>query len=267
MSSNYGSLLREWRKLRRFSQLELSLESGTSARHISFLESGRATPSREMVLSLAQTLELPFAATNNALMAAGFAPVYPSLAANDERLLAVNQAMAVMLDNHDPFPAIVFDQNWVLKKFNRCAACLFGAFGVQIGDNLLQTIIDLADEDSPLQNWQEVADLIALRLRTEISQAGSNPVLERSLEKLNELRARSTPSVTELTARQLGDAHEAKAVIPLQLQVGDNQLRLFSMIAQFGSVQEIALAELRIELYFPQDAASRELLQNLPISD
>lgn len=257
----FGSLLKDWRTTRRFSQLELSLAAGASARHISFLESGRAGPSRAMVLRLAETLELPLATTNSALLAAGFAPVYPELAAGDERLSAANLALDLLLSNHQPLPAIVFDSRWTLRRLNASAELLFGRLGITVGDNLVSGLIDMGVEDGPLCNWLEVTALIIARLRTEITHMGSSAHLEPLLQQLCEQRD------------QMLDGHrdddiilvdEASPLIPLRLRLGKHTLSMFSMIVQFGSVQEITLADLRIELYFPEDEATRKFINELP---
>lgn len=255
--TTFGTLLKDWRTTRRFSQLDLSLAAGASARHISFLESGRAGPSREMVLRLAETLELPLATTNSALLAAGFAPVYPELAADDERLSAANQAVDLLLSNHEPLPAIVFDSHWTLLRLNTSAELLFGQLGIVVGDNLVSGLIDMGVEDGPLCNWLEVATLIIARLRTEITHMGSVVQLEPLLQQLCKQRDQM---LIEHRDESIASIDEASPIIPLRIRVGEQRLSMFSMIVQFGSVQEITLADLRIELYFPEDDATRSFL-------
>lgn len=261
--TTFGTLLRDWRTTRRYSQLELSLAAGASARHISFLESGRAGPSRDMVFRLAETLELPLATTNSALLAAGFAPVYPELAADDERLSAANKAVDLLLSNHEPLPAIVFDRRWTLLRLNTSAEILFKQLGVGTGDNLVRGLIGLGVENGPLRNWLEVAALIIARLRTEIAHAASDSHLESLLEHLctrrDQMLAYQPQERTSVAALE----SSTDPVIPLRLRLGERTLSMFSMIVQFGSVQEITLADLRIELYFPEDDDTRSFIEEL----
>ena len=261
--TNFGSLLRTWRTTRRFSQLGLSLAAGASARHISFLESGRAGPSREMVLRLAETLEMPHATTNNALLAAGFAPVYPTLTADDKRMSAANKAVDLLLSNHEPLPAIVFDNRWTLLRMNTGAERMFGQLGFAVGDNLVSGFVGLEIQNGPLHNWLEVAVLISARLRTEIAHAGSDAHLSSLLEQLCKRREEVSGNPNDDSAFAGTSTAETVPLIPLRLRAGEQMLSMFSMIVQFASVQEITLADLRIELYFPENEATRSFIVEL----
>ena len=244
MASEFGALLKDWRKLRRFSQLDLSLEAEMSARHLSFLESGRSNPSRAMVLRLAEALQLPRSAANQALNAAGFAPVYPSLSEEAPELAPVNQAITAMLDQHDPFPGYAIDRHWNLVNSNKGAQMILAMASPGGPANLIDILIKCAGLDL-IENWDEVAVLSLARLRTEILELGGD-------EHLSALAARLA-SHERVGGVDMGAINLNQAVIPTIFRIGENRLSLFSVIAQFGSVQDIRAGEVRIELMFPMD--------------
>ncbi|MEH6828544.1 helix-turn-helix domain-containing protein [Parasphingorhabdus sp.] len=244
MPSEFGAILKDWRKTRRFSQLDLSLEAEMSARHLSFLESGRANPSRTMVLRLAEALQLPRPAANQALHAAGFAPVYPSLSDDAPELAPVHQAIATMLDHHDPFPGYAIDRHWNVVGSNQGAQMILALASPDAPANLIDILINCAGLDL-IENWDEVAVLSLSRLRTEILELGGD-------EQLSAL-ARRLASHERVQNVDMGSINLNQAVIPTIFRVGENRLSLFSVIAQFGSVQDTRAGETRIELMFPMD--------------
>ena len=180
MASEFGAILKDWRKTRRFSQLDLSLEAEMSARHLSFLESGRANPSREMVLRLSEALQLPRPAANQALNAAGFAPVYPSLSDDAPELAPVHQAISAMLDHHDPFPGYAIDRHWNVVNSNQGAQMLLALASPGGPANLIDILINSAGLDL-IKNWDEVAILSLSRLRTEILELGVAVLGDRAI--------------------------------------------------------------------------------------
>ena len=244
MPSEFGAILKDWRKTRRFSQLDLSLEAELSARHLSFLESGRANPSREMVLRLSQALQLPRPVTNQALHAAGFAPVYPSLSDDAPELAPVQQAIATMLDHHDPFPGYALDRHWNIVGHNQGAQMIVAQASADRPPNLIDILIESASLDL-VENWDEVALLSLSRLRTEILELGGD-------EQLSVLAARLAAH-ERLGKVDMGSINLNQAVIPTIFRLGEIRLSLFSVIAQFGSVLDIRAGETRIELMFPMD--------------
>ena len=244
MPSEFGAILKDWRKVRRFSQLDLSLEAEMSARHLSFLESGRANPSRSMVLRLSEALQLPRPAANQALNAAGFAPVYPSLSDDAPELEPVNQAIATMLDHHDPFPGYAIDRHWNIVASNTGAEMIIALAAPGGPANLIEILIACAGLDL-IENWDEVAVLTLSRLRTEILELGGDETLSAMAGRLaGHERVRQV---------DMGSIDLNQAVIPTIFRVGEERLSLFSVIAQFGSVQDIKAGETRIELMFPMD--------------
>jgi len=215
-----------------------------SARHLSFLESGRSNPSRAMVLRLSEALQLPRPAANQALHAAGFAPVYPSLSDDAPELAPVNQAIATMLDQHDPFPGYAIDRHWNIVASNKGAEMLVALASPDGPPNLIDILMATATLDL-IENWDEVAVLSLSRLRTEILELGGD----------DELSAMASRLASHERVRQvdMGSINLNQAVIPTIFRFGENRLALFSVIAQFGSVQDTRAGETRIELMFPID--------------
>ena len=244
MQSEFGSILKQWRKVRRFSQLDLSLEAELSARHLSFLESGRSKPSREMVLRLTDALQLPRPAANQALNAAGFAPVYPSLPDDAPELAPVNEAIETMLAHHDPYPGIAVDRHWNVVKSNQGAQMLLALASPDGTANMMDILLNSAGLDL-IENWDEVAMLSLTRLRTEILELGGDEQLSAIMQRLAEHERVKKIDMSAINLNQ--------AVIPTILKVGETRLSLFSTIAQFGSVQDTKAGETKIEMMFPMD--------------
>ena len=253
MTVQFGSLLRNWRKSRRMSQLDLALGAEVSARHLSFLETGRATPSRGMVLHLCETLQIPRAARNQMLKVAGFAEFYPDSGLNAADLAHVRQAIDWTLTRHDPFPAIAFDRHWRIIALNRAAMWLLGAVDVQQGDSLLQALVHSEKLRSAVDNWDEAVRHLVARLRTESAGWGGDAVLDAAADELTQTLGPTVPAALS-------------AVIPTRYRLGDTVLSLFSTIAQFGSAEDIMLTELRIELMFPSDPDTQAILMAGPQS-
>lgn len=253
MPSDFGVALREWRQRRRLSQLELGLAATVSARHISFLETGRARPTRGMVLRLCEQLRVPRAARNRLLHAAGLAPAYAARPMSADDVRPLHDAVAWTLARHAPYPAFAVDRHWTLKAMNPPAATLFGAVGLRCDDSLIAALAENARLRAALEDLDTVIAAAIARLRTELGYLGGDPVLEAGIERL--ARAHVPPA---------GDDHAVlPAFIPTRLRLGEKTVSLFSTLAQFGSVEDIALAELRIELMFPADAGSRETVMAL----
>ncbi len=239
--TEFPNSLRTWRRARRFSQLDLALEAEVSARHISFLETGRARPSRDMIARLGEALQLPLDARNQMLMHAGFAARYPKRAWNDEDMAPIRAAVDHMLTGHAPFPALALDKHWTVLQMNRAAAALFGQLGVSMGDSLLDLMVS---EHLPgvVENWPEVAHHTAHRLRTESAALGGVERLDRVADQLLQVPA---PKKVPLGP-----------VVATRLRNGPMRLALFATIAQFGTPEDLLLDDLKIELYFPADAAT-----------
>jgi transcriptional regulator with XRE-family HTH domain len=241
--ADFGPALKEWRTTRRMSQMDLALSAGVSARHLSFLETGRARPSRGMVLRLCDELSVPNAGRNQLLTAAGMAPAYASRAPDAEDLKPLKEAVAWMLDNHAPYPAMALNRHWQLEAMNGPAAMMLSASGLQLGDSLIEALVSNEALRGALDNLEEVERHTLARLRTELTHFGRDPVIERAVEALQ--------------ARVSRDDAVLPAVIPARYRLGDQVLSFFSTIAQFGTTGDLAMSELKVELMFPADDATR----------
>jgi transcriptional regulator with XRE-family HTH domain len=249
--SKFGSMMKEWRGMRRFSQLDLAMAADMSARHLSFLETGRAQPSRTMVLRLVQALEMPRPVANQALQRAGYAAYFPEVAADSPELAPVRRAVDLTLKRHDPFPGVAVDRHWNIVSANKAGALLMAMNPPKAGmrPNLIEMLIN-AHDTALVENWAEVAALAVIRLRGEIIMLGGDPVLQGMADRLAEITRHRVDVKADLNLDQ--------AVIPTLLRLGEVRLSLFSTIAHFGSVQDVQAGEMRIELMFPMDEATEQ---------
>ena len=245
----FGALLKDWRRRRRASQLDLALGADVSARHVSFIETGRSQPSRAMVLRLAAELDVPHAARNEWLTAAGYAEAYPARPLDAEETKAARQAVAWMLERHDPFPAFALDRHWRIVSRNAACARLLGLFDVGEGDSIIDAFLDNRMLQEAVVNRAEIAAHTRSRLRAESARYGGDPVLDEAIGRLT---------------RMLGDEAETldgdAAFVPIRYRLGDLELSLFSSFSHFTSARDVALAELRVEMMFPADDATRARL-------
>lgn len=258
-SRNFPSLVRQWRHFRRLSQLDLALAAEVSQRHVSWLETGRSTPSREMVLRLAEAMDVPLRERNVLLRAAGYAPVYAESGLDEPVMQPVLQALKRMLDHHEPLPAVVVDRLWNVRMQNGAAERLLGAGGdpaamideVGMGDQLnlaLLTVHPLGLRRF-IANWDDVAPTFVRRLRGE-AMATDDADVQQWLARLLELAgpvADGTPVMESLLP-----------VLPLELNIDGLELGLFSVMSTFGTPQDVTTDELRIEAFYPTDAKTAE---------
>ncbi|TAM11589.1 MAG: XRE family transcriptional regulator [Nevskiaceae bacterium] len=268
-TDGFGDLMRRWRSTRKFSQLDLALTAGVSQRHVSFLESGRAAPSREMVQQLGEALDVPLRERNHLLLAAGFAPVFQERSLDHPDMAAVLDALRITLKHHEPNPAIVVDRNWNLLMAN---AAFERAFAV-LGDleamwprvcpdgkrNVLKLTFHPDGVREHIVNWREMALLMLLRTRRE-AESRANSVLAALVDEILDY-----PGIPRRW--RLQDWHQAPPpILPLEFAVGDVCLRLFSMIATFDTAQDVTADELRIESFFPADDDSAAMLRSLALT-
>ena len=251
MQNQFGGALREWRARRRVSQLDLSLSAGVSSRHIAFLETGRARPSRAMVMRLGEALNVPRAERNRMLDAAGFRPAWTERRQDSSEMAPVMDAMRRIMDRHDPYPAFALDRHWRAVSANQSGAFVLSAFGLETGGSLLDAMMESGRAQEMIENWPEVAAHMLTRLRTESAHFGGDPVLDRAAALLA-----ADPAVAKLPVH-----HEMPPISPARYRLGGQIFSVFSTIAQFGSAEDIALADLRIELLFPADEQTRELFE------
>jgi len=246
---SFGTVLKSWRQTRRLSQLDLALQTGVSARHVSFLETGRSQPSRGMVLRLSDELNLPFSARNQMLMSAGLSPSYGDRDLDDDEMRPVQQALRWTLDRHAPYPGIALGRHWQLTHLNTPAERLLGVLGVGVGDNMIEALVSNPLARAALVNFDEVVLHLISRLHVEIAYFGQDAELERLVSLLE------GTGVPETKGQGI-----RPALLPAIYRFGDLELSLFSTISQFGSAEDIALSELRIELMFPADETTRQAL-------
>jgi transcriptional regulator with XRE-family HTH domain len=254
-----GDHLREWRQRRRMSQLDLALEADISARHLSFVETGRSAPSREMVLHLAEQLEIPLRDRNLLLVSAGFAPIFPERSLDDPALQAARRAMDLVLKGHEPYPAVAVDRHWTLVAANAAIPPLLAG----ISPDLLEPPVyvlrltlhpqGLAPRILNLPEWR--AHLLA-RLRHHVDLT-ADPALLELLRDLSELPAPRTQS------RPGARVDAAEIVVPMRLQTDAGVLDLFSTTTVFGTPVDITLSELAIESFFPANGATADALRAL----
>jgi transcriptional regulator with XRE-family HTH domain len=254
-----GDLLRQWRQRRRLSQLDCAVAADISTRHLSFLETGRSLPSREMLLHLADLLEVPLRERNTLLMAAGFAPVFREHALSDPALQAARAAVERVLQGHEPFPALAVDRHWSLLAANSAVPRM-----LQVADPaLLQPPINvlrvslhprgLAPHIVNLGAWREH---LFIRLRRQIEVSG-DATLAALLE---ELKGYPGPTYSPTEAERL----QSSFIVPIQLAVGDSVLSFISTTTVFGTPLDVTLSELAIEAFLPADAeTARKVLDGV----
>ncbi len=247
--NTFGAMLKKWRMLRRYSQLQLAIEIDVSSKHISFLETGRSSPSREMVLKIGLFLYLPKREINQGLLVAGFAPEFPELSSEHKDLKPIFMAIQTMIDNHMPYPALVLNQNWDVVNVNDSAKLMLTEVGYSGFSNLIEAMISDNPETSKILNWHETASAVLSRLRYEISVLGGSDYLE-GLEQ--ELAKRLAPN------NEFLGAEGEQIAISTRLEIKGKELSFFSMITQLGTVQDAIVSELRIELMFPLDDQTRD---------
>jgi transcriptional regulator with XRE-family HTH domain len=245
--NQFAQSLKTWRRTRRYSQLELAHEADVSARHLSFLETGRANPSRDMIQKLGDALSMPLAARNQLLAHAGFATRYQQRSWEADDMAPIREAVEYMLKQHEPYPAFAVDRNWTILKVNQAAALLFGMMGVSAGQSLIDVMLR-EDVQAIIENWPEVAHHSAHRLRTESAARGGVEALENAADAF---------ACAPDPGQPLGP------VVPTIYRLGETRLSLFSTIAQFGTPEDLSLDDLKIELFFPSDVETRLLLENM----
>ncbi|MFL5200930.1 MAG: helix-turn-helix domain-containing protein [Microvirga sp.] len=255
-----GDFLREWRQRRRLSQMDLALEAEISTRHLSFLETGRSQPSREMVLLLAEKLDMPLRERNIMLVSAGFAPVYSQRSLDDPALASMRQAVDLVLKGHDPYPALAVDRHWSLVSTNDALVSLIGDVDPALMKppvNVLRLSIHPAGLARRIVNFTEWRNHLVHRLHRQVDATG-DAVLAALIE---ELRSYPTP---DAAARAPKSNHDyAGIVVPLQIMTGEGMLTLFSTTTIFGTPVDVTLSELAIEAFFPADSESGLALRRL----
>jgi transcriptional regulator with XRE-family HTH domain len=255
-ATSVGDHLREWRKRRRMSQLDLAVDAEISTRHLSFVESGRSQPSREMLLHLAERLAVPLRERNLLMVSAGYAPVFAERPIGDPALTAARKAIELVLKGHEPFPALAIDRHWTLLEMNGAVAPLLaGADPALLKPpvNVLRLSLHPSGLAPRIANLPEWRAHLFERLRKQI-EVSADPVLVGLLEELRALPVPQTWRPPPPTADYAG------VVVPLQLATAAGVLSFLSTTTVFGTPVDVTLSEIAIEAFFPADRATAHAL-------
>jgi transcriptional regulator with XRE-family HTH domain len=255
-----GDHLREWRRRRRMSQLDLACEAEISTKHLSFLETGRAQPSRDMILHLAERLDVPLRERNVLLIAGGYAPEFPERPLEDAALDAARKAIDLVLAGHEPYPALAIDGQWMMVAANRAVTRLTAGVDpllLRPPVNVLRLSLHpagLAPHIANLSEWR--AHLIA-RLRRQIDVT-ADPALAELMRELCEY-----PVPGAAASPAVADPETTGVLVPLELVTPAGRLRFFSTTTVFGTPLDVTLSELALESFFPADVATAQALLTL----
>lgn len=257
---SFGEQLRGWRRHRHLSQLALACEAELSARHLSFLETGRSIPSRDMVLRLAERLEVPLRERNTLLLAAGFAPAYPVRSLGDPALSAIRHTVQTVLDAHEPYPALAVDRHWFLVASNRAIEPLIrgaASWLVTPPINVLRLSLHPDGLANRIVNFAEWHEHILHRLRRQRDHT-ADPKLDALLDELASFARPGSRSTSAQTTH--GDSMIA---VPLRIVTEAGVLSLLSTTMMFGTPLDVSLSELAVEAFLPADAATGAALRTL----
>lgn len=249
MQESFGEILKEWRSRRRFSQLRMAEEVGMSSRHISFLETGRSKPSKEMVLNIGEFLQIPKREINRMLVVSGYAPVYRDMMSSNESLNHVHYALDKLLENHLPFPAFVLNRDWDVIKANHAASHLMGEIGFVSTNNLIECFLADDPNSSGVLNWGETVLTLLKRLRYELDLLGGSDRLNNLEKALRaHLKASNVPFEVDYT----------QSTMNTKFLLGNSHLSYFSLVSQMGAILDVTASEFKVELMFPSDDVTKE---------
>ena len=257
-ATTVGTLLRDWRRRRRMSQLDLACEADISQRHLSFVESGRSRPSREMLLHLAERLGIPLRERNSLLLAAGLAPVYAERSLDDPALAAARQAVDLVLKGHEPYPAIAVDRYWNLVAANAVVPKLLAGVKnpamLEPPVNVMRLSLHpdgLAERIVNIGEWREH---LLLRLREQVNTAADTQLAEL----LTELEDYPVPRQSSSDTPPAPDY--GGVVVPMRFELQGRVLSFFSTITVFGTPTDVTLSELALECFYPADEATAQAM-------
>jgi transcriptional regulator with XRE-family HTH domain len=259
--NSFGRLLKGWRDRRGLSQLDLATAARTTQRHLSFVESGRAKPSREMILRLAATMDVPLRQQNALLLAAGYAPSWRERDLSTPDLAAINNALDYMLGQHEPYPAFVVDRRWNLLRANegavRLTEFLLGAAAPPSSEpvNLAVALISPDGLRPYIVNWREVALYFLHGVRADVQVDATGGMAELLARLL------AFPDVPPLSEVIAPEEDAAPPVLPIHFRKDGTSLQLFTTIATLGTPRDITAQEIRIECFFPMDDATAQILR------
>lgn len=258
--SRFGALLREWRGSRRMSQLHLGLEADVSSRHISFLETGRSAPSREMVLRLCEVLDVPLRQRNVLLQAAGFADLYRTSPLDDPELAPILHSVSVFLDRQDPYPAVLMDRHWNVLQQNRASTLLLGSLIDEPRaefSNVLRLFFHPRGLRPWVVNWEEAGAILIQRLHREAAALGDDPEFRQLLDDIFE--SGDLPREWRLAALE----SDLPVVMPIHIEHPALELRLHTALTTLGTALDVTLNELKMETFLPVDQETEAALERL----
>jgi transcriptional regulator with XRE-family HTH domain len=256
-TTRVGELLRDWRQRRRLSQMALARDSAVSARYLSFIETGRARPSREMVVHLAKQLEVPLRERNGMLLAAGYAPIYGERSLEEEEMAPVREALDRFLAAHHPYPAAVVDRHWNLVAANHALEMLTAGVAPKLLEppaNAFRIALHPEGMAPKVANLAEWSAYLLHRVRRQVAITG-DPELDRLYDELREY-----PGVSADTPPS--EESEAGMMLLHHLRLEGSELSFFSTVTTFGTATDITIAELAIEAFYPADAETAALLRD-----
>jgi transcriptional regulator with XRE-family HTH domain len=264
VATSFGKLLRRWRDARGMSQLTLATEAGISTRHLSFLETGRAQPSREMVQLLAGMLDVPLGDRNALLVSAGYAPAYGERPLSAPELEPVRRALQFTLRQQEPYPALVVDGDWNIVMRNEGAARIFDLFtgppcddcAGDRGPNVMRTVFHPSGLRRYIVNWEELAQCLVNSLHRHVAETGSESMTRLRDELLGYPGVPARWSVPDPTLTM-------PPLVSMHLRKDDLSLTFFSMITTLGTPQDVTLQQLKIECFFPADTITEQLARRL----
>ncbi|MES3032422.1 MAG: helix-turn-helix transcriptional regulator [Gemmatimonadota bacterium] len=256
-----GPLLRTWREKRRLSQLALALDAGVSSRHLSFVETGRAAPSAEMIVRLAEALRIPLRERNHLLLAAGYAPAYDEQPLSSPPLLIVTDALQRLLDAHDPYPGVALDRQWNVVLTNAASRRMLSL----LPDSLRTPSVNMFRASLHPDGFAAFTTNFAAWARHIVGQLEllADTTLDTSIQSLLD-EVREYPNVRRLLGMPLTsrDLHGG-ILLSCQLTLGDTRLSLFTTLATLGSPRDVTLSELKVELFYPADAETGDALRRM----
>ncbi len=259
-SAPFGRLLRHWRQQRGCTQLDLALQAEVSSRHLSWLETGRAQPSRAMVLRLSERLDVPLRERNALLAAAGYAPLYPARPLTDPALADVRTALQRLLDAHEPWPALAVDRHWQMLAHNRLVPLLLAQAAPELSTppvNVLRLSLHPQGLAPLIENLAEWRAYVLKRLQHQV--AGTQDAVLQDL--LDELRALPGPPAPEEGSHAPHDL-----AVPLSLKSPVGTLRFLTAVTVFGAPRDVTLAEIAVETLLPADDATAAALRHLHVN-
>jgi transcriptional regulator with XRE-family HTH domain len=260
-ATDIGGLIREWRQQRRLSQMDLALDVGISPRHLSFVETGRSRPSAEVLLAIAERLDLPLRTRNSWLLAAGYAPRYSEQSWTSDKMVQIHAALNKLLGAHDPYPGVALDGRWNVVLANAAAQRLIGLLPPMLREprvNMFRASLHPQGFAALTQNFPDWGSYLVRELQKQVLASRDEEVMALAQEVL---QYPNVAALQPLPPEPMGSV--PSLLIPCLLEIGGQRFSLFTTLTSFGTPRDITLAELSVELFYPSDAETDTLLHRL----